>query len=50
MFAGQIDAATEVNAARATEFTKLIEQAKPDVVFTQWPVDAHPDHRGMCQP
>ena len=48
MFAGQIDAATEVNAARAAEFTKLVEQAKPHVVFTQWPIDTHPDHRACA--
>jgi LmbE family N-acetylglucosaminyl deacetylase len=44
-FAGQIDGATEVNAARYAEFRKLIEAEKPDVVFTQWPVDTHADHR-----
>ena len=27
------------------EFRKLIEAERPDVVFTQWPVDTHPDHR-----
>ena len=45
LFAGQIDAATEINSTRSAEFTRLIETAKPDIVFTQWPVDTHPDHR-----
>ena len=45
LFANQIDAATEVNSARYAEFTKLIEAEAPAVVFTQWPVDYHPDHR-----
>jgi LmbE family N-acetylglucosaminyl deacetylase len=45
VFAGQIDAATEINPIRIAEFTKLIETANPDIVFTQWPLDTHPDHR-----
>ncbi|HEX4797172.1 MAG TPA: PIG-L family deacetylase, partial [Humisphaera sp.] len=44
-FVGQIDAATEINAGRQGEFTRLIEAAAPDVLFTQWPIDTHPDHR-----
>jgi LmbE family N-acetylglucosaminyl deacetylase len=44
-FAGQIDGATEVNAARYAEFRKIVEETRPDVIFTQWPVDTHPDHR-----
>lgn len=45
VFAGQIDAATEINPARSDEFTRLIATARPDIVFTQWPIDSHPDHR-----
>lgn len=45
LFAGQIDAATEINAARSAEFVKIIEAVNPDIVFTQWPIDTHPDHR-----
>ena len=45
VFADQIDGATELNDARYAEFTKLIATAAPDVVFTQWPVDHHRDHR-----
>jgi LmbE family N-acetylglucosaminyl deacetylase len=45
LFAGQIDAATEINSTRIADFTRIIETAKPNVVFTQWPVDTHPDHR-----
>jgi N-acetylglucosamine malate deacetylase 1 len=44
VFAGQIDGATEVTVARAAEMRKLIESAAPDVVFTHWPIDTHPDH------
>jgi len=28
-------------------FKKLFEKIKPDVVFTQWPVDVNPDHRSL---
>jgi LmbE family N-acetylglucosaminyl deacetylase len=47
-FAGQIDAATEVNAARSADFTRQIQNLAPDVVFTQWPVDTHADHRACA--
>lgn len=45
LFAAQTDGATEVTAARYDEFAKLIAAEKPEVVFTQWPIDHHRDHR-----
>jgi LmbE family N-acetylglucosaminyl deacetylase len=45
LFAEQIDAATEIAAARYAAFRKLIDAEKPDVVFTHWPIDGHRDHR-----
>jgi LmbE family N-acetylglucosaminyl deacetylase len=45
VFAGQVDGATELNAARYDAFRKLLADEKPDVVFTHWPVDSHRDHR-----
>jgi len=45
IFAGQIDGATEVNAARYAAIRQIVESEKPDVVFTHWPIDSHPDHR-----
>jgi len=45
VFAGQIDGSTEVSPARYAEFRKVIEAQRPDLVFTHWPVDTHPDHR-----
>src|SRR5580698_2438290 len=35
---------TSPGARQATR-TKLIQAQKPDLVFTQWPVDSHPDHQ-----
>ena len=45
VFADQIDGATEITPARYADFNKLIAAANPDVVFTQWPLDTHRDHR-----
>jgi LmbE family N-acetylglucosaminyl deacetylase len=45
VFAGQIDGNTEVNVSRYADFRKLLDAEKPDIVFTQWPVDTHRDHR-----
>lgn len=41
----QIDGQCEVNAQRYQEMLQLIEEEKPDVVFTHWPIDSHRDHR-----
>jgi len=45
LFAGQIDGNTELNKQSNEAITKLILDQKPDIVFTHWPVDAHPDHQ-----
>jgi LmbE family N-acetylglucosaminyl deacetylase len=47
-FASQIDAATEVNPTRTADFARLIAKLNPDVLFTQWPIDTHPDHRACA--
>lgn len=48
LFAGQIDGATEVNAARYAQLARIVSDLGPDVVFTQWPIDNHPDHRACA--
>jgi len=45
MFAGQIDGSTVLDKDKSDAMTKLIMAEKPDIVFTQWPVDSHPDHQ-----
>jgi LmbE family N-acetylglucosaminyl deacetylase len=35
----------EMNAARYKEFAGALSNHKPDIVFTHWPIDSHPDHR-----
>jgi len=45
LFAEQIDGETEVNSTRYDAFERVLLPEKPDLVFTQWPVDTHRDHR-----
>jgi LmbE family N-acetylglucosaminyl deacetylase len=45
VFAGQIDGNTELNKSKNEEMSRLILAEKPDLVFTQWPVDSHADHQ-----
>lgn len=45
LFAGQIDGNTEQNNKSIEAFSNLILSQKPDIVFTQWPLDTHPDHQ-----
>ena len=44
-FFGQIDGATEVTRAQVDTMTRILNEEKPDVVFTHWPVDTHMDHQ-----
>ncbi|MEO8764037.1 MAG: PIG-L family deacetylase, partial [Ginsengibacter sp.] len=44
-FTGQIDGNTVLDKAKNEEMVKIIATLKPDILFTQWPVDAHPDHQ-----
>lgn len=45
LFADQIDGHAIVDKAHYDSFARIIEGEKPDVMFTQWPIDGHPDHR-----
>lgn len=45
VFAGQVDGATLINREWIAKFQALIESEKPDIVFTQWPIDSHADHQ-----
>ena len=48
LFAGQLDGNAVVDAPHYQAFSKQLLAEKPDVVFTQWPVDRHPDHRAIA--
>ena len=45
VFAGQIDGAAVVDNDHYESFRKLLLGESPDIVFAQWPVDTHRDHR-----
>jgi N-acetylglucosamine malate deacetylase 1 len=46
-YAGQINGHAVVDNAHYEEYAKLIEAEQPDVIFTQWPIDNHRDHRAI---
>jgi N-acetylglucosamine malate deacetylase 1 len=46
-FAGQVDGATEVSADRYRDLCALLDDERPDLVITHWPIDAHRDHRAL---
>ena len=47
VFFGQVDGDSHVDRAAYTAMRELLEREKPDVIFTHWPVDTHPDHRAV---
>lgn len=46
-FAGQYDGRAVVDNTQYASVRKLFDTEKPDVVFVQWPVDIHRDHRAL---
>jgi N-acetylglucosamine malate deacetylase 1 len=46
-FAGQYDGRAIVDAAHYEDFARVLAAESPDVVFTQWPIDVHRDHRAV---
>jgi LmbE family N-acetylglucosaminyl deacetylase len=44
-FAGQIDGNSVLDKEWNEKMTKMIMGLKPDILFTQWPLDSHPDHQ-----
>lgn len=44
-FLGQIDGSTIFNSDWVKKMVDFLQNEKPDIVFTQWPVDSHPDHQ-----
>ncbi len=47
VFAGQIDSHAIIDNAHYEQFQQLLAAQNPDVVFTQWPIDQHSDHRAI---
>jgi LmbE family N-acetylglucosaminyl deacetylase len=44
-FFGQIDGDTHVDNPAYAAMRELVARERPDIIFTHWPVDTHPDHR-----
>ena len=47
VFAGQYDGRAIVDNAHYDELRRLLASEKPDILFAQWPVDRHRDHRAL---
>ncbi len=45
VFAGQIDGDTIMDNTWLNRIQTLIQNEKPDIVFTHWPIDSHKDHQ-----
>jgi LmbE family N-acetylglucosaminyl deacetylase len=46
-FAGQYDGRAIVDASHYDAFARVLAAESPDVLFTQWPIDRHRDHRAV---
>jgi LmbE family N-acetylglucosaminyl deacetylase len=44
-FAGQTNGKAILDTSHFDEFRKIVETEWPDILFTQWPIDQHRDHR-----
>lgn len=47
LFAGQCDGHAVVDEQHYRQFRELIDAERPDVLFAQWPIDGHRDHRAI---
>ena len=47
-YAGQVNGNAVVDNPHYQEYAKILAAEKPHVVFTQWPIDNHPDHRAIA--
>lgn len=47
IFADQYDGQAIIDNSHYETFGRLLAAEKPDVVFTQWPIDHHRDHRAV---
>ena len=45
VFAGQIDGDTVLTNEWVHKLQGLLDEEKPDIVFTHWPIDSHKDHQ-----
>jgi N-acetylglucosamine malate deacetylase 1 len=48
LYAGQENGHAIVDNEHYEAYAKILLAEKPDIVFTQWPIDNHRDHRAIC--
>ena len=48
MYLGQHNQRMHVDPDSYEEFNKTLTKVKPDVVFSMWPIEFHPDHRAAA--
>ncbi|MBD0353051.1 MAG: PIG-L family deacetylase [Flavisolibacter sp.] len=44
-FLGQTDGSTHFDKEAIKNLHELLQKIKPDILFTHWPIDTHPDHQ-----
>jgi len=44
-YAGQVNGHAVLDISHFDDFRQILENERPDAVFTQWPIDCHRDHR-----
>jgi LmbE family N-acetylglucosaminyl deacetylase len=49
VFAAQVDGQAIVDQSHYQDFQRLVAAEKPDILFAQWPIDSHRDHRALSQ-
>lgn len=47
VFTDQVDGRPVVDKEHYANFQRLFDSEKPDIVFSQWPIDSHRDHRAL---
>ena len=47
VYAGQLNGKAIVDPSHYEDYLKIIQTEQPNVVFTQWPLDNHADHRAI---
>jgi N-acetylglucosamine malate deacetylase 1 len=47
VYADQVNGQAILDPGHFDVFRRLLEREQPDVVFTQWPIDCHRDHRAI---
>lgn len=47
-FAGHMDGSLCAGPHEVESFRSFLEELSPDIIFSHWPVDTHPDHRASA--